>query len=162
VILQIATDREIVFKFFAVFSRFECAMKRAGFLHGDRFGNAKPDWTRFSASFGGHLSTSSDPVFQAARANLLGAPPKRQVVTDDGGIGWADNLRRSNDTDDEHLLRLVQTVRNNLFHGGKYPYPAGPVEDVARNRGLLVDSLAVLDQCIVMSSDLEHWFADAA
>src|SRR5204862_4830126 len=100
------------------FSRFECAMKRSGFLKSDRFGGAKPDWTKFSASLGGHLSTSSDPKFQAARVNLLSAPPKRQVVIDDREIGWADNLRRSNETDDEHLLRLVRTVRNNLFHGG--------------------------------------------
>jgi hypothetical protein len=37
------------------------------------------------------------------------------------------------------------TVRNSLFHGGKYPYPFGPVVDVARNRQLLESSIAVLE-----------------
>ncbi len=79
-----------------------------------------------------------------------------------GGITFTENPIWPDESQDEYLLRLVRTVRNNLFHGGKYPYPECVVEDAARNRGLLEDSLAILDQCLAMNERLDGHFAEAA
>lgn len=45
-------------------------------------------------------------------------------------------------SDEQYVIELLKTVRNNLFHGGKYP--DGPVEEIARNREILRASLVVL------------------
>ena len=57
-------------------------------------------------------------------------------------------------------LRLVCTVRNNLFHGGKYE--GGLALEVARNKGLLEAALAVLSECYELDAELQHWIYDVA
>src|SRR5438876_6901888 len=37
------------------------------------------------------------------------------------------------------------------FHGGKYPHPLEPMDDVARNRRLLEAAITVLSQCLELS-----------
>ncbi len=45
---QVNFDRELVFKFFTIFSLFECALKNAGFCYERRCGEAQPDWEDFA------------------------------------------------------------------------------------------------------------------
>ena len=158
-LLALVTDRDLVFEFFAVFSRFEYALKRAGFLR--QKDKAEPDWSKFSESIRGRLLPVKDTAFQAARKYLLADPPKTQVIVADQ-LGWQDTVKGTGETDERYLLRLVATVRNNLFHGGKYPYPFGPVSDAARNRQLLESSIAVLECCLRLSPEVNLVFADVA
>jgi hypothetical protein len=60
------------------------------------------------------------------------------------------------------ILRLVRTVRNNLFHGGKYPYPDEPINQPARDRKVLSASLTVMEECLRLSPLLEAKFFEAA
>lgn len=50
---------------------------------------------------------------------------------------------RPTDTEVWRLLLYVRTVRNNLFHGGKYE--SGPVSDPSRDEELIRSCLLVID-----------------
>ena len=154
-------DREVVLDFFATFSRVEYSLKRSGFLRRGREDRAEPDWPSYAETLSGRLTSVESSEFHQARAWLTNHPPKMQVIRS-GGLGWDSLPRRKSDTGERYLLRLVQTVRNNLFHGGKYPYPDGPVLDVARDRQLLEYSITVLDTCLDLSPRVRAAFEEAA
>ena len=59
-----------------------------------------------------------------------------------------------------YVLRLVRVVRNNLFHGGKYPIPIEPLEDMARNEVLLNPSIVVLRNCLSISDPVRAAFEE--
>jgi len=79
---------------------------------------------------------------------LLGKPPKKQVIKD-GALGWEmmSAIRTAND-----LFLAVRRVRNNLFHGGKYPIRPEP--DMSRNQTLLREATRVLEIALDVSPDL--------
>lgn len=152
-------DSELVLQFFVYFSRFEYALKRARYVRGDRYNNAWPDWDRFASEHGDVLlEDTTDREFMEARAFLLREPPRRQIVRC-GGLQWRENAQRPGESDAIYLLRLVRDVRNNLFHGGKYPN-----EEVSgrrlRNSALLQACLTILETCLSLDADVKHFFEE--
>lgn len=96
----------------AVFSRFECAMKKGGFRREDY-----PDaaWHTFAQRLPQEFfpkMVGSDEV-----KIYFEAPPDHLVTTNDGGVGWSGNPVVPNDT--ASLFQSIKTARNNLFHGDK-------------------------------------------
>jgi hypothetical protein len=159
IITALAVDRERVLEFFAYFSRFEYSLKRSGFLMPGE--NANPNWDKFANSIRGHFAKIHDATFVNAATFLLAEPPKTQVVLGND-LGWEETTRRNGEHDEKFTSRLIRTVRNNLFHGGKYPYPAGPMPDAGRNRRLLDAALTVLGQCLEISPSVRSAFEEAA
>jgi hypothetical protein len=51
-------------------------------------------------------------------------------------------------------------VRNNLFHGGKYP--DGPEFEVARDRKIIRAALAILDGCYELHPGIKGMIEEAA
>lgn len=137
-------DRELVLNFFWTFSVFECALKREGFLMSGWRDAVKPDWERFGKQIRGRFGEVRRDGFDSAVRTLLEASPRKQVVRE-GQLEWAPVDRRDGDSDEEYVLYLVKTVRNNLFHGGKYP--DGSIKEVARDKKILEAALAVLRGC---------------
>jgi hypothetical protein len=128
VIDALVGDRELVLQFFGFFSRFEYSLKRTGFLKpGDK---AEPNWERYANSIRGHFGTVQDQVFRDAVAFLLKKPPRTQVVSGND-LDWIDTVQGDGEHYERYVLRLVSTVRNNLFHGGKFPTPIGSIDEVA-------------------------------
>lgn len=129
--------RPLVYDFFFWFSRFEYALKEARFLKNTEVGaNAEPGWSRF-------INERKDSYqIGAAGKALIVANPQRQIVTvtdlDFRDVGF--NLGAS---DLERVVRLTQTVRNNLFHGGKHG--SAYWDDGDRMRLLLETTISVLD-----------------
>ena len=78
-----------------------------------------------------------------ARA-LIHAAPKRQVVAADYRLEWKDVDLRTCPGDLAKVVRLVQTVRNNLFHGAKHG--AEGWDDPGRTARLLELGVTVLDR----------------
>jgi hypothetical protein len=154
-------DRELVLEFFLEFSRFEYALKRAGFLK-QGTDDAIPDWDGFAQSLRERLGKKQDSQLGRARSVLMMKPPKKQVKGPSGGLAWRDNTPGDGEHEEAFLLRLVRTVRNNLFHGGKYPYPDGPVDDPARDRELLRAAIDVLRACRRLSPRVDSLFKEAA
>lgn len=108
------TPSKAAIELFAIFSRFEFALKEGGYAIADRWGGAAANWRAF-----GRLAAVQD-AFEAMRAApqlkiLLADPPRNQVVVD-SRLQWGDAPAV---TDAASLLAALRRVRNNLFHGGK-------------------------------------------
>jgi hypothetical protein len=152
-------DRDLVCQFFAFFFRFEYSLKRSHFLKGGD--KAEPNWDTYANTLRGKFSAVQDQGFQAAVAFLLAEPPKTQVVSGND-LGWKDTVQGAGEHKESYVLRLVRAVRNNLFHGGKYPYSFRPTNDAARDRRLLEAAISVLKQCLVLSETVRAKFEEEA
>lgn len=152
---------DLVIEFFVVFSRFECALKRAGFVKVYNHDGVYADWDKFAETrLDKRLPSMEDLEFNQARLYLIGHPPQKQIFRN-GRMGWEDNAKRKGESDSKYLLRLVRDVRNNLFHGGKYPMV--PIDGEAlRNKDLLQACLSVLTACLSIDSSIDAFFNDAS
>lgn len=130
---------KIAFDFFYWFSRFEFALKENRYLRNSAVGaNAEPGWDRFVNEWSGQYSVSDEAK------ELIAASPKRQVVAANGDLEWEHVGLNECHNDLAKVIRLLKTVRNNLFHGGKHG--ADGWDDAARTEKLLKLGMAVLDQ----------------
>lgn len=152
-------DRDLVLDFFWKFSVFECALKREGFLRAGRNDAAEPDWISFGKFIAGRFGEVRAEHFQEGTDTLVKASPRRQVVRQ-GRLEWENRKRQPGESDEEFVLRLVKTVRNNLFHGGKYP--DGSVAEVACDKAILRAALTVLEGCYELHPGVARWAREAA
>jgi hypothetical protein len=151
---RLRVPKKLTLAFFGAFSRFEYALKRAKYVKGQG-AHVLPDWIRFGKDLSGLGAATLAPVLEAC-PYLQANPPKRQVLRD-GELDWDDLL--GNKSQIENVLLYVRTVRNNLFHGGKFPR-TGSVEEPLRNKKLITECLAVLD-CLLklpLPNDVKDYF----
>jgi hypothetical protein len=137
-------DRDLILCFFWKFSVFECALKREGFLRKGYSDAALPNWNKFAECIRGRFKEVRIGGFEEAVSDLIKASPRQQVVRD-GKLRWKSLRKKPKESSEGFVLRLLKTVRNNLFHGGKYP--DDDIEEVARNKAILKAAMAVLDGC---------------
>ena len=139
-------DRDLVFKFFTIFSLFEYALKKAGFRQGNEK-SVEADWESFAKAIHNHFDPSNSPELQQAVDYLLTHPTKKQIVH--GG-----NLLFVNSGVVNHqtiwLATLINRTRNNLFHGGKFRF------DRPRDPELLKSSLVILESWARLNPDIEQ------
>jgi len=139
IIEQFHIPKELTVEFLGTFARFEYALKRAGYLEGNEK-RVAADWDRFARE----VATAKPEVLVsvvACGAYLLSHPPRKQVL-ENGRLTWKDRGASGGSTIEEILLS-VRTVRNNVFHGGKFP--EGPVAEPLRDERLIGDCLAMLN-----------------
>lgn len=130
---------KLAFEFFFGCSRFEFALKENGYLRESKPGaTAMPEWFGFAEKQCGIYHVSNEAK------ELIKASPKRQAVAAGNRIEWVTVDLKECSSDLEKVIRLVQTVRNNLFHGGKHDVEGW--DDPGRTERLLTLSVAVLDQ----------------
>lgn len=123
-------------QFFVVFSRYEFALKRGGFLKGSPGKRAEPDWDSFAEKLG---SIFFDAMRAAPEADIFfSAQPKRLIVVDAKTV---DFVKPANIVNGKMLFEAIRLVRNNLFHGEKPCLRA-------RDKKLLTASLFVLDSAM--------------
>ena len=79
--------RDLVFRFFLTFSRFEYALKRAGFITGSG-SDIKPGWDKFSAKHRSAFNPSSSTELQQAVDYFSEHPPRKQILND-GCLDWS-------------------------------------------------------------------------
>ena len=127
------------FEYFYWFSRFEFALKENGFLKSTEAGaNAEPYWEGFKERYAGDYTLSRD-------ANkLLELHPKRQIVNDNQELDWRPVGIDHCNNELCKIVTMLNTVRNNLFHGGKHGDM--DMDNIERNLQLLYVSKLVLDQ----------------
>lgn len=135
--------RELTLEFLATFARFEYALKRSGYLAGNDQ-RVQADWNRY----GNDLVALGDDALQSVFevAEYLEANPPLKQVKRDGDLGWA--LRDPEKAKIRGILLNLRTVRNNLFHGGKFPYL--PVEESSRDEQLIRCCLAILNELVAL------------
>ena len=140
-------DQITAFEFFRDFSRFEYALKRAGFYRHDR-NNAEPNWTCFSES-APVKRVLDDPVdtgLKEAIQHILNHPPRKQVV-ENGGLAWSDQPPDAT-SQSGRVLGFVCRVRNNLFHGEKqFMLLGGSGGGSDRDKKLIEAGIEVLRYC---------------
>ncbi len=144
-----AAEKETVFNFFAVFSRFEYALKLAGFIPKGDQQKAEANWTLFASDLRGHFDGQRTQALREAVDFIMEHPPLKEVV--DGNSTRFVECRISGATDLPTLVVYIRRMRNNLFHGGKYP--RSPAADPERNTRLLRHGLTVLEECLVLCEE---------
>lgn len=149
-------DRHLAWQFFVFFSRFEYALKRT---RGYVTQKAEPNWDRFASDHNDRWPSSARG-FGEAVGYFEREPPRKQIVSG-GALGWSEpQAYDGREPKLVWLLRVVRTVRNNLFHGGKFPLI--PISDPSRDRELLLHAINILTASIGLSRDVEAHFSDDA
>lgn len=147
----------LALQFFVYFARFEYAMKCSGYLKSSN-GFAEADWDKL----GNYLH---DNNFNRARTSelqtsinyLTSNPPRKQVVKN-GLLDWGKPVEQADlERFSRYILRIVCIVRNNLFHGGKFPLPTGLIAESSRDRELLQHCLVVLVECSKCATALQSY-----
>lgn len=118
-------------EFFAVFSRFEYAMKESGHVYRNRFGRAAPDWHGFATAAAGDLQVAPGSNLSQAIELLNHEPPQVQIAAHE----WEETPLRGA-APISTALDAAQRVRNNLFHGGKHTPHSAPGRDEALVRAV--------------------------
>jgi len=127
-------DREVVCDFFAVFSRFEFALKESGFVRSHR-GLIEPAWKRYGSVIATLLTIEPGSPLDEAIDYLCNEPPLFQV----GATQWEQcPLQNSNKL--EQAIDAIKQVQNNLFHSAKHT----PHSLHGRDNKLVKSSLFVL------------------
>jgi hypothetical protein len=156
-----AEDLDRILRFLVMYTRSEYALKRV-FPRKGPFGRVEPDWKAFAGSIAADLATMQDQTFVRARDRLFVAAP-RQYAFVGNATHWIANPRRATErTDAEYLLRVVRDVRNNLFHGGKYPDPDETPEELANDQDLIDSAALVLERCLRLNPLVMQTFVDTA
>ncbi len=149
-------DQCLVMTFFSDFSRFEYALKEAGYVkRNEQYGNAETDWRKFRRAIRHSYNPEMNPEVADAVKYLFSEPPRSHAV-DSGSLTWEDLERKDYQTDVDWLLLLVKTVRNNLFHGSKSVYHSE--EELDRDAQLLKSSLVVLRAFINWNPKVKRHF----
>ena len=102
-------------EYFLLLSKLEYALKNADFVKGNDRDNAQPDWDKFFNDVQSKikLDIESDDIQE-----FLNHPPARQLFK--GGILSWSKPQKILCSDSRRVLDTCLTIRNNLFHGGKY------------------------------------------
>jgi len=141
---------ELATMFIAVFSRMEYALKSTKYAIGDE-SRVDPAWDRFANDIDTEFNNIENEQLSQAVTFLLTDPPRKQVLNG-ARIQFVNQVIDPNQRSTQQLIRMVRTVRNNLFHGGKY-LPDGEVEE-GRNQRLVEASLAVLLACVSLDDEV--------
>lgn len=152
--------RDLLLEFFLTFSRMEYALKASGFFKPGRGNppNAGPDWDRFAVSLRDKFQSEDNPQLREACEYLNDSPPWKQVIVNNELTWDSPSAWPANESDIEYLLKMVGSVRNNLFHGGKHNrLHEGP----ERTKKLLNSSLVILKRCLALSPKVQKYFVDA-
>jgi hypothetical protein len=129
---------ELTVEFLGTFARFEYALKRAGYIQGDER-RVNADWDRLGRELAALDATALLPVIACCKY-LQSHPPMKQVL-EQRLLVWKVRLPAGSQIED--VLLSIRTVRNNVFHGGKFP--DGPVAEPLRDERLIRDCLAAID-----------------
>lgn len=134
----------LTLEFMATFARFEFALKKSGYARGDN-SQVSPDWDLFANDVAKLEPAVLAPVLGASQY-LQQHPPKKQILDNDL-IRWVERQGTSGSAIGDVLLS-VRTVRNNVFHGGKFP--DGMITDPLRDEQLIRDCLGVLSALLLL------------
>lgn len=153
-----SADRRLAWEFFVFFSRFEYALKRHDRYLMPGTGPAEPNWDRFASDYADAFDPHVSPELAAAVDHYLSAPPRKQL-RDNGKMTWSEPSAYDGlEPLLVWLLRVIRVVRNNLFHGGKFPLVS--ISDPSRDRDLLAHAIAVLDACLKLDQRVETQFVE--
>ena len=160
-IFNLQGEERLLLRFFKKYSRFEYALKVGGYGKTGKLKEVNADWPKYLKDIRAEFEKNADEKIIDAYNYLLGEPPKRLII-DSNELVWKSSEPEDKTT--EALFKMIQRVRNNLFHGMKYhrKYDAGPPKDPKRNERLLQSCIDILDELKRLSPDkVQKAFEDA-
>jgi len=164
-------------QFFLIFSRFEYALKKSGFcistqprpsriksakyfnniprqIKNNNLGYIYADWKRFGETIEREFWDGASNEVKGAINYLVENPPFVQYKNESKEIDWRPfgSIRQGISC----LVDIIKTVRNNLFHGAKYPIMRyNPTGDTI----LIQNCIIVLKHMITLNPEVqEHYF----
>ena len=152
---EMNADQAVILPFFAAFSRFEFALKQSGYAIGED--SVSANWDRFAADLDANFDRKRTVTLAEAVDYLIKHPPKKQARK--GGVLIWVASPAGNARELANLLIYVRRLRNNLFHGGKYPGLV--VDDPGRDTTLLRHGLTILDECLTLCDQHSPKVSDA-
>jgi hypothetical protein len=130
--------KDLVLEFLMRFARLEYALKRSGHYKADQTGGSlTPDWDWVQNTLVKAKAETTRSILDSC-LYLRNNPPRKQCVHN-GSLGWTDSPTQGTIQD---ILLSLRTVRNNLMHGGKFPFQ--PADEPSRDEQLLRASIALL------------------
>ncbi|ENK2095324.1 hypothetical protein [Vibrio campbellii] len=147
-------EPELAIKFIATFSRFEYALKSTNYAKGGA-SYVQPAWSRFATEINASFIALNDEDLKSSVAYLQENPPNVQA-RENGQLTFVPLEINSNNLPAQQIIEMVATVRNNLFHGGKY-CPEGE-NDEGRNTKLIEASLTILEACYQLDPEVKSSF----
>ncbi len=131
--------KDLSFELFYWFSRFEFALKENRYLKSEENGSkAEPDWGKFVEDNHGNYQLTD------VANRLIELHPKRQIVGENKDLIWKKVGIEDCKSNLCIVVRMLKTIRNNLFHGGKHG--DSDMDSKKRNCELLRVGKMVLDQ----------------
>lgn len=152
---MLGPEKEIALEFFATFSRFEHAIKYSKLCEDVRDNaNAKADWDKYASGLPQEVKAR---IQGEANRYLLDKPPKKQIMKQ-GKVGWTSADRGHREIT-MWIFDLINIVRNNLFHGGKYRDSEDSEDNPnpTRDTDLVNACLSILSICL----EVENTVTDA-
>ncbi|WP_077639991.1 hypothetical protein [Salinivibrio sp. IB574] len=143
---------DLAIEFVATFARMEHALKSAGYALGNE-DKVEPAWDRFANKIHEQFDQLASEELIAAKDLLLNSPPRKQVLLN-GQVIFQEQLLDQKQRTTQQIIRFVRTVRNNLFHGGKF-LPIGEAES-GRNEALVRSSLKIIKACIELNEEVKQ------
>lgn len=142
---------ELAIKLMASFTRAEYALKSTGYADGNE-SRVDPAWDRYANEIHEKFIEINDKEIDEASDYLLNNPPRKQILSS-GRVAFIERQIDHNQKSTQQLLLIVRSVRNNLFHGGKF-LPEGELE-AGRNQKLVETALLVLSACISLNPKVQ-------
>lgn len=142
----------VVFEFILAFSRFEFALKRAQFFKKNQE-DAEVDWNRVKNEFTAKASDEVKRKISEDGTYIWGHPPKKQII-EKNRLDWKPAPERSGSI--REAIEALQRIRNNLFHGGKWP--DGPEYTPERDLNLISTGLHMLNQLVEVDESVRGFF----
>ena len=148
-------NRRLAWHFFVFFSRMEYALKRTRRYLKNSL-NAEPNWDKFGSDYDERFRQALSTRTALAAKYFEASPPRKQIQVQ-GRMDWSEpQPRKENERQLTWLLLAIRTVRNNLFHGGKFPLM--PIVEPSRDRDLLMHSLTILNAVLDFDDDVRSSF----
>lgn len=119
------------------------SIRRCGYTNASE-SSVQPNWNRFGRELAHHGDEDLAAVFLAGEYLEL-HPPMKQIERN-GALGWT--RLNTEPSRIERMLFDLRTVRNNLFHGGKFPDEY--VEEPSRDEQLIRSCLAILNALVAL------------
>jgi hypothetical protein len=151
-------DKEAVTGFSIFFSRFEYSLKRTrGYAkpRNNKDNRVEADWAKFARNHNADFEPQKTAQLNRAVEYLLGQPPLQQILKNEV-LEWEPTPVRKNVPFLKKLIDSVKTVRNNLFHGGKFI--SADVLDPGRDKCLIESCMAVLKACLLLDEGVRDVF----
>lgn len=146
-------------KFLKVFSRAEYALKNIEDFRKTYKNNNKVEanWDAFANAIDSSFYTPTESGIVQAREYLWNNPPKKQRINNNE-LFFEDFKIDEHQAKTQQLLLMVCTVRNNLFHGGKYTPSTAEVNNTERNQKLLENSIIIIKACMDLDKSVKGYY----